>query len=215
MKNYIFDPQLQYYLSVKSVSYIDGNVLRKYDWLNCHCLTEYINLIFHLWKIRGFFWYLPWGQRALWKRWSLAPHNTWYSILFLLFFKQNIIFLLIPLPFASFNGINRQINLSKLLRWLQGYLFVLSGSPWKLQAGCAGTVQTLSVVGNPHVRRADRLCGGKNTSSSITNTCLVNKGQVKGPWDYMDYSPWLHRLTRQLKAAGIINIFPRWATIGL
>lgn len=125
MKNYIFDPQLQYYLSVKSVSYIDGNVLRKYDWLNCHCLTEYINLIFHLWKIRGFFWYLPWGQRALWKRWSLAPHNTWYSILFLLFFKQNIIFLLIPLPFASFNGINRQINLSKLLRWLQGYLFYL------------------------------------------------------------------------------------------
>lgn len=173
---------------------------------------------FHLWKIRVCFWYLP--RRWFTQRSENTMDGAWFpttpdSLLFSFFFKKNVIFLLIPLPSVSFNGIKRQINLSKSLGWLQGYLFALSGSPWKLQAGCAISVQTLSEVGNPHVWGVDSLCGGKSTSSSITNTCLVNKGQVKRPWDYMDYGTWLHRLTRQLKAAGIINILPRGAAIGL
>lgn len=220
MNNYIFDPQLQCYLSdtIKGVPYIDGKVLRKYYWLNCHCLREYIELTFIFEKSEFVSGTspegdLPRGLRTLWMELGSPQHLILYYFLF--FFKKNVIFLLIPLPSASFNGIKRQINLSKSLGWLQGYMFALSGSPWKLQAGCALSVQTLSEVGNPHVWRADSLCGGKSTSSSITNTCLVNKGQVKRPWDYMDYGTWLHRLTRQLKAAGTINILPRGAAIGL
>jgi len=57
------------------------------------------------------------------------------DFLFFYFFKQYITFLLILLPSASFNDAYMQMDPSKLLKWLQGYLFFLSSSPWKLQVG--------------------------------------------------------------------------------
>lgn len=190
-------------------------------WLNCHCLTEYIRLFFIFEKLGFISRTSPEGHYPE-VRERYEEDGDWFltmaDFMYFFFFKQNITFLLSPLSSASFNDINGQMDLGKSLGWLREYLGVWCSSPWKLRAGSSVVPALCKHVVWWEILICEELTGcfgGKDTTSSLTNTCLVNKGQVKGPWDYMDYSCWLHRLARQLKAAGIINILPRGAAIAL
>lgn len=132
-------------------------------WLNCHCLTEYIRLFFIFEKLGFISRTSPEGHYPE-VRERYEEDGDWFltmaDFMYFFFFKQNITFLLSPLSSASFNDINGQMDLAQIAGVASGVFGGLMQQPLEASGGqlrCASAVQTRSVVGNPHLWRADRL----------------------------------------------------------